>query len=470
MGDQQVISSMNFKRGQTGLPKDVAFYDDVRDVAGTSVLPPVGVTPSPTSIKMILECDPPQTDEGAMDSRELCESTTTDIALGRTFRHASLLRDKSGGSISTMHSDEIEEWKRIVELPKNLRRASLFRDLSGCSSICTSWSFLAPRGSLENLCALDPMFASSESAHSDLTVHEGYCTERLERLKSDQDEKINRSNNDQYTTTGTHLPGFNSPWDFKRMLFYGTCSLDPPNANTAVVFGGISNYASTDSSTWLYSSTGANGLHFKNQFALPCPQASGPLDLDLSLERRSVHEQPRLSARAIVDRCADARVPTEIDIVALPAPPCSSIHTSPVQKKQAPHRVAEEGIYVLDGYRDNDVLCGKGERITRHHGHKLFHKEKANFQAQYRRTTIKREKTVLAEKLLDTMARKYGSRFLAFCPQKQQWYMISHERAMKKAKQVLRESFTAEQRRQKRERYCKPAKMRRDSLTRIGPK
>jgi len=40
-------------------------------------------------------------------------------------------------------------------------------------------------------------------------------------------------------------------------------------------------------------------------------------------------------------------------------------------------------IYTSDGFRNTDVLCGKGERINRHLGNKLFQKEKESHQARY---------------------------------------------------------------------------------------
>jgi hypothetical protein len=375
------------------------------------------------------------------------------------------VRDKSGGSLSTIQSDDGEEWMSILELPDSLSRCSLYRDVSGCSSIGTPWSFLSPRGPADNASALDPMFArpiNETLMICNMRVREEHGTERLDYSKSDLDEGNNEKTNEQESTQ--QIPGFNSPWDFKRMLFYGTCSADPPNANKVVAFGGISNCAFPNSSTWPYPYTEASGLHVKtitNHPALPFPWTAAPgpktclapSEASISRERLPFQDQHRLTTKAKVDPCAHAGLPPKVDVLPAPSPPPVDNNATLMKKKRASNAVPEERIYVLDGCQDYDVLCGKGERINQHPGHKLFHKEKVHFQDRYRGTTIKKEKTALAEQLLDTMARKYGSRFLALCPEKQRWYVISRERAM-------REKFTAEQRRLKRLLYSKPAKKR----------
>jgi hypothetical protein len=118
----------------------------------------------------------------------------------------------------------------------------------------------------------------------------------------------------------------------------------------------------------------------------------------------------------------------------------------------------EEKIYVGSGYEDTDVVCGKGESVNRHIGHKLFHLEKERLQGRYLRTVARKEKAEIARELVQTMVEKYHSRFLDFCREKGQWYVISDKRALDKAKQVLRESFSAEQRKLKRLQYYKPKK------------
>jgi hypothetical protein len=113
-------------------------------------------------------------------------------------------------------------------------------------------------------------------------------------------------------------------------------------------------------------------------------------------------------------------------------------------------------IYVI--VQDTDVLCGRGELVNRHLGHKLFHEEKSLLQAQYKAATTRKEKKAIAQELVHVMQTTYNSRFLAKCEITGQWYIISAERALEKAKQVLREVFTPEKRKEKRERYYRPKK------------
>jgi hypothetical protein len=111
-----------------------------------------------------------------------------------------------------------------------------------------------------------------------------------------------------------------------------------------------------------------------------------------------------------------------------------------------------------DGFNDNDVLCGRGEHVNRHPGNKVFHEEKERLQPQYLRAIKRKEKTAIAQQLVDTMRVKYGSRFLGYSDEKKKYVVIDNIRVLEKAKQVLRETFTPEQRKMKRERYFRPKK------------
>jgi hypothetical protein len=142
-----------------------------------------------------------------------------------------------------------------------------------------------------------------------------------------------------------------------------------------------------------------------------------------------------------------------------------STEESPSSKKR--RRIPQnqvERIYVGTEIHNTDVVCGRGEWVNRHPGHKLFHHEKKLFKSRYLRMGIARkEKTAIAQELVNAMHEKYNSRFLEYCKDAGQWYIISSERALEKAKQVLREaSFTSDDRKEKRHRYYQPKKQRRE--------
>lgn len=442
MGDQPKFTSDEALKPRTGLPKDDALYDEDKNVSindsdardartyDASFPPPAGATAT-TSESERHQSQTGEDEKYQTDTRDF----TSDTAFCHALSRVSLTRDKSGGSISTTQSDEGDDWKDMIELlPDNLSRCSLFRDVSGCSSIVTRQSVPSTRGPEENASAFDP--ASSRQTNEPLR-------ERLERLshscQCDENKGYIDANN-----TSKPIPGFTSSDDFMRSLIFGTSSDYTPKVEKADSCGATGSYASTSSLSC--SNYGDNGLISKsceNHAAFPTPWTSAPdnlAPLNLYFSRSWVQDPPRFSARA-----APSSLPNDNN-------------ASPARNNQVNNSVPEDRIFISDGYQANDVLCGRGERITRHNGHKLFHKVKLNFQDQYRRTNIKKEKTALAEKLLKTMALEYGSRFLALCPEKKQWYVISHERAMLKAKQVLRENFTAEQRKRKSEKY-KPKKM-----------
>jgi hypothetical protein len=113
----------------------------------------------------------------------------------------------------------------------------------------------------------------------------------------------------------------------------------------------------------------------------------------------------------------------------------------------------EEKIYV-SGYTDTDVLCGRGESVNRHPGNVAFHEEKRRLQPSYLQTQVRKKKTAIAEELVSVMRCDYGARFLAQDETNHQWYFLEEERTVEKAKQVLREYFTPEKRRAKRERHA----------------
>jgi hypothetical protein len=132
-------------------------------------------------------------------------------------------------------------------------------------------------------------------------------------------------------------------------------------------------------------------------------------------------------------------------------------------KKRKPREEDDDDItaekFFVSAYTGVDVLFGRGERGNQHPGNILYHKEKELLQPRYLQAEIRRDKRAIAQELVDRM-RKHGSRFLALDPSSNQWHIVDNDHALAKAKQALRERFTPEERRAKRERYAvhkKPA-------------
>jgi hypothetical protein len=108
--------------------------------------------------------------------------------------------------------------------------------------------------------------------------------------------------------------------------------------------------------------------------------------------------------------------------------------------------------FPVRGAMEMDVLCGRGEATNRNPGNKEFHKQKAILQPSYLEATCRKDKTAIAQELVDIMQRLHGSRFLA--KENDDWYVVDHQRVLEKVKQALRENMTPEERKAKRERFA----------------
>jgi hypothetical protein len=108
----------------------------------------------------------------------------------------------------------------------------------------------------------------------------------------------------------------------------------------------------------------------------------------------------------------------------------------------------ESRVYVR--YTDSDVLCQRGGLANRHPGNQQYLKAKDVLQPTYFAAS-KTGRTKVAQDLVDQV-HAWGGRFLRFekgCG----WYEIHNLTARTKASQVLREDYTPEQRKEKRERH-----------------
>jgi hypothetical protein len=85
------------------------------------------------------------------------------------------------------------------------------------------------------------------------------------------------------------------------------------------------------------------------------------------------------------------------------------------------------------GFREMDVLCGRGEFTNRHAGNIVFRAQKERFQPRYKRAKTRPEKTAMAQELVDFMEREYQSQFRAREGQDDSWYVVDPRHALEKA-------------------------------------
>lgn len=102
---------------------------------------------------------------------------------------------------------------------------------------------------------------------------------------------------------------------------------------------------------------------------------------------------------------------------------------------------------------DKDVLFGRGPQIYWHPGNQRFLEEKDRLQPSYLAAT-KSEKKSISQDLVNVV-HDSGGRFLDYDTRRDQWFEVLNEKARHKASQTLREDFSAEDRREKRQKYKK---------------
>jgi hypothetical protein len=106
---------------------------------------------------------------------------------------------------------------------------------------------------------------------------------------------------------------------------------------------------------------------------------------------------------------------------------------------------------------DKDVLFGRGRSVYSHIGNMRLHEEKLKVQDMYLGKS-RVEKKLISQFLVD-LIHELGGRFLKEDKTTGMWYEANNEEAREKSAQVLREDFTSEQRRVKREKYFDQKKM-----------
>ena len=100
-------------------------------------------------------------------------------------------------------------------------------------------------------------------------------------------------------------------------------------------------------------------------------------------------------------------------------------------------------------YTDMDVLCQRGGLGNQHVGNKRYLAAKEAMQVLYQ-ATPKAGRTAVAQQLVDQV-RSWGGRFLT--RDAHGWYEIHNHKARTKASQALREDYSKEELREKRNKY-----------------
>jgi len=131
------------------------------------------------------------------------------------------------------------------------------------------------------------------------------------------------------------------------------------------------------------------------------------------------------------------------------SPPCP-------KPKRLKRNLQSEDKGFVDAPGKDDVLMGRGPLVYQHEGNRKFHDEKKKLQKAYL-GAANAEKKTLSQQLVQVIQQKGGS-FLKFDESAMKWYTVDNETARAKAAQALREDYTKEDRKNKRERYKKANK------------
>jgi len=116
---------------------------------------------------------------------------------------------------------------------------------------------------------------------------------------------------------------------------------------------------------------------------------------------------------------------------------------------------------------ENDVLLGRGPLVYSHMGNQKFHDEKKRLQKAYL-SAPNAEKKTISQELVDII-QATGGNFLKFDFGTKRWHRVDNETARAKAAQALREDYTKEDRKIKREKYKMRTKQRSKSTSSSEP-
>jgi hypothetical protein len=140
-----------------------------------------------------------------------------------------------------------------------------------------------------------------------------------------------------------------------------------------------------------------------------------------------------------------------VPITSVPAPVDTPSPQSP--KPRRPRKVIPKEKVYVDQYTDFDVIFGRGGRSNHHPGNKMYRVQVAEKQSIYRSCESKREKTVIAQLVVDHVNKNQQGRFLELDTTCNRWYLVPNNVARTKVGQALRDNNTKEARAAKRKKY-----------------
>jgi hypothetical protein len=131
------------------------------------------------------------------------------------------------------------------------------------------------------------------------------------------------------------------------------------------------------------------------------------------------------------------------------------INTSSPQnpKPKRPRKVIPKEKVYVDKYTDFDVIFGRGGRSNHHPGNKMYRVQVTEKQAIYRSCENKKEKTEIAQRVVDHVNKNQKGRFLELDTTCNRWYLVPNNGARTKVGQALRDNNTKEARAAKRKKY-----------------
>jgi hypothetical protein len=140
-----------------------------------------------------------------------------------------------------------------------------------------------------------------------------------------------------------------------------------------------------------------------------------------------------------------------VPINSVPAPINTPSLRNPKPKR--PRRVIPKEKVYVDKYTDFDVIFGRGGRSNHHPGNKMYRVQIKEKQSIYRSCENKREKTVIAQCVVDHVNKNQKGRFLELDTTCNRWYLVPNNGARTKVGQALRDNNTKEARAAKRKKY-----------------
>jgi hypothetical protein len=116
--------------------------------------------------------------------------------------------------------------------------------------------------------------------------------------------------------------------------------------------------------------------------------------------------------------------------------------------------IPENKVYIAKP-ADSDILCGRGSRSNHHPGNQVYRLKIKELQPRYQECELKKDKTLIAQSVVDYINKERGARFVELDEKADRWYVMPNNAARTKAGQALRENNTSEARKARRKKYGK---------------